>query len=200
MSGPYTVTFINNSGRAGSVCLFQEQPTQEVQAVVWLSEYAYPTTQVTFTWSLDYDFVWSETGPLTPGITTNEGQIWPANLQSTNQVTLTYNQAFTFANQTQGPNSGSLYINLDATIPMNTASVGIGMAGAATFLVQAAPNLNLIFTPHPRYWIAFGTLNKGTVIGTGSINNPAEIDFPPNVFSMTATLNADDTWTVAQTE
>jgi hypothetical protein len=56
-----------------------------------------------------------------------------------------------------------------------------------------------VFTPHPEYWIAFGNFTTGETIDSSSMTNPAQIVFPPNVYSMTATLNADDTWTIAPT-
>lgn len=32
-----------------------------------------------------------------------------------------------------------------------------------------------------------------------SVSNPVQIEFPVNVYSMTATLNADNTWTIQPT-
>ena len=201
MSGgfQYTVVFQNNSANAGTVVLYQQQPAPGTMPLAWLTKYAYPTTRVTFTWSLDYDFVWSQTGVLVPGIVASAAQVWPADLNTTNQVTLTYDRAFTFTNQTAASQAGSLVVLADSTIPVNTVSVGIGMSGAATMLVQAQPNMSYVFTPHPQYWISYGNYTTGEVIDADSMTNPAQIVFPPNIYSMTATLNADDTWTIQQT-
>jgi rhizosphere induced protein len=195
----YTVIFQNNSTNAGSVSLYQVRPSSDGMSLAWLTRYAYPTTRVTLTWTLTYDFVWSETGNLVPGVIASAAQVWPADLMTSNQVTLTFDRAFTFKNQTTGPQPGSLYLNADSTIPVNTASLGIGMSGAATMLVQAQPNLSYVFTPDPQYWIAFGNYTTGEVIDTSTMTNPAQIVFPVNVYSMTATLNADNTWTIQQT-
>jgi hypothetical protein len=48
----------------------------------------------------------------------------------------------------QVPPTGTLSFtwNLD-TIPSNQATVGIGMSGAGTFVTQAGPNTNLVFSP-----------------------------------------------------
>jgi len=150
-------------------------------------------------WKLEYDFVWSQTGPLVPGVIATAAQVWPANLTDTNQVTLTYDRAFTFTNQTAGPQAGTLNIRDDNTIPPNTASVGIGMSGAATILMQAHPNFMYQFLARPEYWIAFGDYTIGEALDTASIPNAAQIEFPPNIYSVTATLNADGSWTIIQT-
>jgi hypothetical protein len=195
----YTLNFLNNSSNAGDVCVYQTDPdigVPNVMSLAWFSEFNHPTTQVQFQWQIDYSFVWGQTGQLLPGVLFSASQAWPADLQNTNQVTLTYERAYTFANQTFGPHDGTLYITEDRTLPLKDASVGIGMSGAGTFVVQAEPNLNLLFTPHPRYWITFGDFTPGEVLDTESITNVAEIVFPPNIFTMSAVLNKDNTWTV----
>lgn len=74
--------------------------------------------------------------------------------------------------------------------------VGIGMSGSPTFVVNAQPNMNLTFTPHPEYWIAFGNFNAGEVIDVQAISNAAKIDFPPGIVAMNVTLNQDNTWEI----
>jgi len=195
----YTLIFQNNSSNAGDVCVYQTDPNigvPDVMSLAWFSEYNYPTTQVQFQWEIDYSFVWGQTGNLVPGVVFSASQTWAADLQSKNQVTLTYDQAYTFANQTYGPQSGTLYITEDRSLPLKDASVGIGMSGAGTFVVQAQPNLNLLFTPHPIYWITFGDFEPGEVLDIESITNVAQVAFPPNIFTMSAVLNPDNTWTV----
>lgn len=71
------------------------------------------------------------------------------------------------------------------------------MSGKGTFVTQAQPNLHLVFTPHPRYWIAAGTFTEGEVLDQETITNAAEVAFPANVYAMQAVLAADNTWTVS---
>lgn len=192
----YQLRIVNNSQQAGNFVIFQQQPN--TQALAWLTKYAYPQTNVTFNWTLDYDFVWSETGQLTPGVVVEVGQITSATPEQ-NQITLSYdlqNHAFFFQNQTQGGDPSTLNLLTDGSVPSGAASVGMGMSGAATFLVQAGPNMHYTFTPHPNYWLVFSnTMQQGEVIVTESLS-PLEIVFPPNVNSMTVTLNMDQSWTV----
>lgn len=200
----YTLVFQNNSANAWNACIYQTDPDLanfEVQSLAWLTKAAAPTTQVKFEWTIEYSFVWDETGILKPGVIFDASQLWPADLSTTNAVTLTHavnpqSEYYTFTDQTAGPNQGSLYITTDNTVPLNMASVGIGMSNAGTFAVQAQPNLNLIFTPHPTYWITFGSFVQGEVLDETEITNVAQIAFPPSVYTMYATLNLDNTWTV----
>jgi hypothetical protein len=198
----YTLNFQNDSSNAGDVCVYQTLPNlaqQDVMSLAWFAEYNYPTTAVQFQWEIDYSFVWDQTGPLIPGVVFVASQTWPADLANSNQVTLTYDQAYTFTNQTAGGSSGNLYITEDRTVPLNDAAVGIAMSGAGTFVQQAQPNLNLVFTPTPTYWITFGNYTQGQVMDIESITNSAQIQFGPNVYAMSAVLNADNTWTVSPT-
>lgn len=199
----YSVIFVNNSSQTGSACIYQKDPDitiPDVMSLAWFAKDAAPTTKIAFSWSIEYDFVWSETGTLVPGVVFMASQVWPADLSSDNQVTFTNSDgAYTFSNQIAGPRTGNLYIKEDESIPVGVASVGIGMSGFGTFVVQAQPNMNLIFTPDPEYWITFGNYMQGEVVDITEVNNPAQIKFPPNVYSMTAILNPDNTWTITST-
>jgi hypothetical protein len=202
MSQKYTLLFVNNGTNTGNACIYQNDPdigVPNVMSLAWFSKQAHPTTRIKFEWTLDYSFMWSETGVLASGVDFEASQVWPADLTSSNKVAFTdENGAYTFENQTSGT-PGSLIIVNDGTIPARQASVGIGMSGQGAFVVQAQPNLTQTFTPHPKYFITFGNYEAGEVLDIGSITSPAEIVFPPNVYSMTAILNEDNSWTVKPT-
>lgn len=198
----YSLVFRNNSSNPGNACVFQEDPeigVENVLSLAWFSKFANPTTQVIFKWQINYDFVWAETGQLVPGVLFIASQTWRGDLSTQNKVTLTHDISYTFENLRAGTPQGSMYIVEDSTVPLKQASVGIGMSGFGTFVVQAQSNMNLTFTPHPSYWIAFGNYTQGQVLNITTINNPAQIEFPPGVTSMTAVLNLDNSWTVTPT-
>lgn len=198
----YTLQFRNNSTNPGNIIVFQQDPDLGVPNVfplAWFSKYTYPLTNAEFTWAIDYNFVWEETGPLVPGVVFKATQDPPANLTTSNQITLEYdagNGAYYFADQGPGPRPGNLYIRESASVPLKQASVGIGMSGAGTFAVQAQPNLSLTFTPHPRYYVAFGTFTKGEVLDIQEITNAAEVAYPAGVYHMMVVLNDDHTWSI----
>jgi hypothetical protein len=201
----YTLIFQNNSINTWTAAVYQQPPDigqQNVMSLAWFAQAAAPTTNIRFNWEIEYEFVWSETGTLSSGVVFTASQTWQTNPQGqNNQVGFTFGNGgpFTFTNQAAGPQQGTLYIVQDETIPENTASVGIAMYNSGTFAVQAEPNINASFTPQPNYWITFGDYVQGQVIDVQQITNEAEIVFPSNVFSMTAILNPDNTWTVQPT-
>jgi hypothetical protein len=199
----YSLTFVNNSSNTWDAAVYQKDPdlgVPNVQSLAWFTKTAAPTTKLVFTWTINYSFIWSETGQLVPGVQFNASQDWPADLSTTNQVSFTKSPAYTFQNQTQGPAAGTLYISQDNTIPSKVASVGIGMSGAGVFAVQAQPNLQATFVPHPQYWITFGQFTQGEVLDIGQITSKAaNVKYPFNVYSMTAILGPDNKWTVNPT-
>ncbi|HEX8254462.1 MAG TPA: hypothetical protein VF846_15060 [Thermoanaerobaculia bacterium] len=192
---------LNQSTATGDVCLYQTVATAPLGAVpvAWLTRRATPRTRLTFQWMTDYAFVWSSSAAtLEPGALITASQVWPADLTSTNQITLTYGGGtFTFANQTAG-SAGSLVMVQVSTIPARLGVAGIGMADQTTTIVPMQPNVTLRFDPRPRYWIAFGSFTAGEVIDVESAG-ATEIVFPANVTSMSALLGADNIWTIAPT-
>lgn len=56
--------------------------------------------------------------------------------------------------------------------------------------------MNLVFTPHPEYWVTFGNFVQGQVLDVEEISSCIRINFPPNISHVKATLNMDNTWTV----
>jgi hypothetical protein len=202
----YTLTFLNNSTLSADFCLFQQDPdlgVSDALPLAWFTKYVLSGQgqQAVFYWSINYSFVWGQTGQLIPGVTFNASQILPADLSTSNQVTLNQvSGAYEFIDQTAGSRNGELYITENGTIQLDTVSVGIGMSGSGTFAVQGEPNMNLVFTPHPQYWCAFGTFTPGEVLDVEEITNTAQISYPPNTYAMYAILNQDNTWTISTTQ
>jgi hypothetical protein len=203
----YTLYCFNNSTNPGAFCVYQNDPNigiNNVMSLAWFAKEAGQTTLIKFGWSIDYSFVWSQTGALKPGVTFDASQNWPADLTTTNQVTFdkvtssSGGSYYTFEDQKAGPQPGSLTVVEGQNIAQGEASVGIGMSGSGTYLMQAQPNLNLTFTPHPVYFLTFGDYWPGLVLDTQQISHPLLVAFPANVYVMTATLNPDNTWTLTQ--
>jgi len=205
----YSIVFQNNSSNFGNAAVYQTDANigvPNVMSLAWFSQSAYPTTNIVFDWDVDYSFVWGETGVLIPGVTFSASQTWAADPVTANQIDLTFAgqptlvtpPAFTFTNLTAAGTAGSLTIAQDGTIPMNLGSAGLAVSGSPAFVAPAQPNINLVFTPHPSYWITFGNYTPGQVLDVESITNSAQIPFPPNVYTMYATCNADNSWSITQ--
>ncbi|MGZ4954893.1 MAG: hypothetical protein ACXV8Q_07250 [Methylobacter sp.] len=203
----YTLTVVNNSSNPFNFAVFQKDPNigvSNVFSLAWFTKYCYPGTTAKFKWTIDYNFVWCETGELIPGVIFDATQTPAAGLESNNQISLDYdsiNSAYFFNPPTPStqPPLGILRIQETPNVPLKQASVGIGMSNAGTFVVQAEPNLTLNFTPHPKYYVLAGTFTQGQVLDTSETTKAPEVAFPAGVYQMTATLNQDNTWTIRPT-
>jgi len=87
-------------------------------------------------------------------------------------------------------------ITCDGTIPMDTANVGIGMAGSATEVMQAAPNMTFTFTSTARYWMTLADVVQGEIFDPSKLAVVVPLVFEPNMCALTVTLNPDGTVTV----
>jgi hypothetical protein len=167
----------NNSTQSGNFCIFQELPDVNVPNVVtlaWLSKAAHPTTKLNFDWTVDYSFFWSTQFDLRPGSHVQAEQSWDANLDTTNLITLDRSDdAYTFANQRQGAYENNLYIHQTHRVQSDTASVGIGMSGKGAFAVKSQPNMSIIMTPKPIYWVVFGYFEEGEIIDIAEVTESA---------------------------
>lgn len=202
MGQQYQINFINNSVNSGDVCVFQQVPNAYANdwvSLAWFSKKSNPNVHINFTWTIDYSFQWAQTGQLNNGVVFKANQSIPADLNSQNQVSFDQNNyGYLFNNQATGGQSGDLTILTTANIPNYDASVGIAMSGNSSFAKQATPNSTFIFEPHPCYYIAFGTFETGAVLDTSvQYGISKKIVFPTGVYSLTATLNADNSWTIA---
>ncbi len=198
----YEIIFTNNSSQYVDACVYQQIPDLQVvgvQAVAWMVAPVYPTSVAGFSWSDTYDFVWrAEEGSESNTIAT--WQVWPADITSSNQVTLTYAQdAFTFENQTQGPEPDILYLIQDGTVPAGYGYAGIGMSDLPTFAASTEPNITLNFPADIEYYVTFGTYNEGQLLSMPLSGASVQVTFPANVYSMSVTLNSDNTLSVSDT-
>jgi rhizosphere induced protein len=194
----YQINFINNSSNAGNFMVFQEHPDMNMMdsyALAWFTKFVHPNTNGSFSWKTGFDFAWLEQKSLAAGITSVTSQCLPANLEANNVTLLTYDGGYNFINQPDSGAAGSLYIKTDSTIGPDQVKIGFGMSGAPVFMVGAQPNLEVVFTPNPYYWIAFGEYEKGQVVNAKEIPNSMRIDFPEGITTMNVVLNPDNTWT-----
>jgi|688.fasta_scaffold171224_2 hypothetical protein len=205
----YTLTVINNSSNPSNFAVFQQDPSIspgfDVFSLAWFSKYAYPSTTIKFSWTISYNFVWSQTGVLAPGVVFDATQNPAAGLKEKNQISLDYdskNGAYFFDPQIPAttPPLDQLRVIQTANVPLKQASVGIGMSGFGTFVVQAQPNITVTFNPHPKYYIIAGNIQQGQVLDIKQVTSAPEVVFPPGVYQMTAILGPDNTWVIKPTQ
>ena len=196
----YSLTCINSSSLLGSFAVFQKPPGSPttVFSLAWFARPAHPGTQVTFNWTTDYCFVWSETGVVKPGISFNASQTVPADPVGQNLTQLTEDNygATYFTPPTRDGQPGALTIQQLSNVVPNRTAVGIGMSGSGATVLQAAPNVTAVFTPHPNYWVVFGHYQTGQVLDIEGISNEVEVTYSGSLTSRTVELNLDGTLTV----
>lgn len=197
----YSLTCVNDSAADWIFYVYQKMPNQpsDIFSLAWFAS-PYKIVQggsITFTWGIDYTFVWANTGTLQPGVTFSAGQQISASPSGNNQTTFSLNNnAPQLSPATSGGQAGSLTINEASNVPNNVFSTGIGMSGQGTFLQQALQNTTQVYTPEPRYYVAAGTsVQMGQVLAE-TVTMTAEITFQPNVYSLKATLTASQTWDI----
>lgn len=204
MGNIYSVTVNNRASHSAYFMVFQSDPTSwaaNALSLAWFSKYSNPspTSRIKFQWTVDTGFSWAETGELKPGIQFAASETYDPT-GGNNMITLDYNKAYQFVNPTKGPDPARFYLAESANIPIKSdASVGVTMSGSTVYAVQARPNQNLTFSPHPKYYIAYGDYLEGDVLDVSAINNPLELPYPTGIYSLTTTLNADGTWDAPQT-
>ncbi len=195
----YQINFINNSSNQGSFMVFQQDPNLNmpgVSSLAWFTKFVHPNTNGLFSWKTGYDFAWMEQKALASGITSVTSQCIPADFTTNNSTLLTYDGAYNFMSQPPVASEGTLYIKTDHTVPVNQVGVGVGMSGSPCFLVNAQPNFEMVFTPQPEYWIAFGNYEQGETLNIQEMVNSAKLDFPEGITAVNVTLNPDNTWTI----
>jgi hypothetical protein len=199
----YSLTCINNSAQLGCFAIYQKAPSltvpSNVLSLAWFARPAHPGSRVTFKWDVDYSFVWSETGILKPGISFDASEVIPADPYGSNFVQLTEDKwGATYFDGIAGTGTnGSLTIKQLGNVVPNRTSVGVGMSGSGTYIVQASPNMTAVFTPHPNYWVLFGNYQQGQVMDIEDVSGDMEVTYGGSLTSRTATLGLDNLITVA---
>ena len=199
----YSIKMVNNGNQPWAFFVYQEPPQGAfgAQSLAWLtSPYKINNggDQITFSWDIEYQMVWAQTGQLIPGVIFSASGVRDAELTGNNLATFAIiNQTPTLSQPIRGGQAGSLTINDGPTVPANAFSVGVAMGNKGVYAVNAGPNLQHVFTPNPIYWVcAINNVIEGEVMSVTSLTQTAKVVFPTNVFSMTATLQGDNTWDI----
>jgi len=199
MPNNYSVRVYNHSDKSADFIIFQTDDDLGVPnayPLAWLCKRIEPNTYAVFEWTTDYQFVWSDKGIPAPGAIFQADESVNADLTINNSIGFTCSSHCHFSNIGVGP-AGRLTIRKEDTIPADKVTVGIGMSGNPVFVVKAIPDKSIAFTPHPRYWIAFGNYVPGQVLDRDAFVDSFEIVFRPGTDQAEVRLNRDDTWTVS---
>ncbi|MDR1622663.1 MAG: hypothetical protein LBS00_09840 [Synergistaceae bacterium] len=204
MATQYTLQITNNSTHYGSLCVYAtpvdpDKIQFDLRSLAWFSKAANPNTSVTFSWPLQYSFVWSETGKLVPAVTfiASESQdADPSDANSNRAYFDIQGGAYKFGQPSSAKPAapGTLAITTSGSIPDSKAAIGVGIGGKPALVVNAAPNYMYTFIPKIKYWVAFGNFIEGEVLDLNAMTSIHEISYPVNEYVKSVILNADNTW------
>lgn len=200
----YTLWFVNQSQRAGQVCIYHDLDNVacsqgQPQQLAWRVGAANPQVQLAIEWDAAWDLMWRD-----DGADLHARQFAGAAPAKGSAVLLSRNAyGCEFTALPEQASRGQLSVHSDASIPAGGAvQVGLALGGAAAFALPAGPNLSTTFTPARErdigYWISFGAygLDSGAVLDPGMLNLPLRLRFPERVTTMTAILDAGNGWTL----
>ena len=197
----YDVQVINNSDTPWKFYIYQSPPVDASDVTLaWLAtKYVIaPGAQTSFQWSINYQLMWSAVGVIRAGVRFIASEYRDCTLRTRNTSKFTFvGGEPALSDPIFSGERGKLYINDGPNVPSKHFSVGVGMSGKATFAINAGPNLSHVFTPTPTYYIAAADeVQEGEVLNIESITQSAQIKFPQNAYTATATLNKNKTWNV----
>lgn len=200
MATQLTVKINNESQIPGTAVVYQQYPGGASGfTLAWMVTQAQPGNPTTLAWSDQLAFVWGLPGSLPPGTIFQAAQALPADPSGENEVTLTEGPEGQLTDLRSGGPVGRLTIVQDPSVVPGQIAVGIGMSNVATAVVPARPAITTTFNASDlQYWIAFGTnFQQGQVLGLSTIQNPAQLVFPPGGTNLSAVFSQDGQWTIS---
>lgn len=204
MPETYSLTVINNSElQRPTFAVFATLPVDsayETLPLAWFTRQIDAGNEYTFTWDITWGFMWAGQGA-------EKGYQWqgtgrrPANPDSEDlcSVAFGYDGDFYFASQVREPDGAHLRIDDAASIPLpseQACSVGVTLDGKPACVTNAGKNLHQTFTLHPTYYLDAGNYVQGQMVDGDSTTDYLELEYSGTNRGLTATLNADNTWTL----
>jgi rhizosphere induced protein len=198
-----TVQIVNNSGQQTTAYVFVTTPNPQVQSTAWLAEQVFPGENNSLTWDTSTQLMWAYSA-LEPGSTFEAQQVLsvpPAGPGQTGAVDLAQENGsyIMTSDQTSAvAPPGSLAVLSSPSVSVGSVSVAMGLSGAPALVAQAMPDfVNTFPTNGLTYWLSTSPfVQPGQVLPNYATYNAVQLDFPPGVGALTATLNADGTWTI----
>jgi rhizosphere induced protein len=201
MSQQYQIVITNSAPVTKGFCVYQQGPTDIItdhNALAWRPTTVAPGSTNTVSWEEKYSFAWGNTPTFHAGSVFTPSQMLDAGLNSNNAVNYNcQNGVYSFSSpSTQSP-AGNLYVNIGADVPGGDTAVGVGVDGSPVFAMRVRPGMGYMFTSGNSIWLTTGNYTEGQVLDMSNMQNTVQVSFPAGVYTMYATLNADNTWTLS---
>lgn len=213
----YRLQCHNDSTLQGAFCLFwadagAPSTLAPLFSPAWRVKRAYPGVVLVFDWDDTYCLIWGESAAPEPGELFAAQQSIAADPFSPgkNGAGLSHDAGgFRFRVAPKSTPEGKLGIYTDASIPGNSAALGIGVGDSPALLCAALSNLNYVFDLTAELWAVFGDFRQGEILEYGltrsrrdlrAHTDPVRVIFEKNVYEKTLTLQPDNTLLVSRTE
>jgi hypothetical protein len=204
MPNTYSLTVVNNSELpAPTFAVFAALPTDadtEPVDLAWLTQQIDSNNQYTFTWEMWWGFGWAAEGAQ-PGYQWSSSGTLPADPDSPTgcAASFNYDGGFSLEPGNGNPDGSHLTVDDSPEIPtpgQQASSVGVTLGGSPACVLDAGPNQHQVFTLHPTYYIDAGNYVPGQMVDSFEVSGLQQLDYAGGVTALTATLGADNTWSV----
>ena len=167
------------------------------KTIAWLVQPCVAGESVKISWTVAYTVLWSNTGNLTHGThVPTHGSVnvnpFEGDIETFGKNAQGYSFLGLFPSRS---NPCSVGIKTDNTVVTGQVSVGLGIDGHPVLMCPAQPNLNITFTPRPKYYLAFGQYTQSSIVDVNKMSSYIELDYASSdTFSFTATIDASNQW------
>lgn len=192
----YSITFVNESSKEQDFMIYQS--LAEKTGLAWFAEPIRIGGNRKFEWRETFGFVWANMPKFAPGSVFIAEETVPASVDYNNNIEFSRQGSnFFFQNANDKGGKGNLTIKTTDLVPAGMVALGLSMQNAPMFAYEAETNrTNIITVGAIEYWIVAGNFKQGEVLDLKQIENNCRVKFPPNIFAVKATLDANGTWTL----
>lgn len=183
------LVLVNAGTAATSIAVWakmQSAPTSE--PIAWICASLQVNGYTTFAWETAYQYLWANTGHLTPGKTVAAAQRVPVSDRVPAVRLEKQNTHYRLVPFTPSPAlpPGDFLIETDGNVPQDQVTIGInlriisgfGQPGNGTSVVQAEPNVSRRWSAGETYFAGFGGVVQSEFAPKSlSTQTPLEIDF-----------------------
>lgn len=192
----YSITFVNESSNEKEFMIFVRirSPTD----LAWFAEPVRVGANRKVEWRETFGFVWGKMPkPDSGGVFIAEETV-PASVDYNNNIEFTRQGSdFLFQNANDKGQKGDLTIRTTGLVPSGMVAIGLSMQNAPIIVLEADPNMTYLMAVGAlEYWIAAGHYIHDGIVNMKVIGDKCRVKFPPNIFAVKATLEANGTWTL----
>lgn len=169
--------------------------------LAWMAAPCPPGNTMVFQWVLKYSILFSNTSNLSPGAQfTSIGGVDVDPVQGDVYTLSADGATYSFKGHSTAIKGtpGTVGAQTDCSVKNNQVSLALGIIGIPVFACDTQTNSVVAFTPKPKYYLAFGQYQQGTVLNEASMSHSIELNFEAmKTYSFTADIDASHNWNLS---